>query len=235
MSPDRNEPTVNPSEGTAFEHAVAAVKHVIAAIAVLYASFRDPVTSRSFLERVWYGVVGRRRRTSIKAILSAPALAVVTGPLVATTVGYSQIERWVLGSTYSLRQLVLGTLNGTGANAIALVGIGMLVAFAAAFAARNSGLVPTLLLVMGPVFGIGLARYGMFVEHFSPSKVHRWFGITDMHFATVGPVETLGTSLFLAFVWGIPLGVIGFVLGTLGRRVNGLLGRRVDSTGVSGT
>ncbi|WP_394340599.1 hypothetical protein [Natrinema ejinorense] len=198
---------------------------------MLYASFRDPVTSRSSLERVWYGVVGRRRRTSVKAILSAPVLAVVTGPLVATTVGYSQIERWVLGNTYSLRQLVLGPLNGTGANAIALVGIGMLVAFAA----KNSGLVPTLILVMGPVFGIVLARYGTFIEHFSPSKLHRWFGITDLHVATVGPVETLGTSLFLAFVWGIPLGIIGFVLGTLGRRVNGLLGRRVNSTGVSGT
>jgi len=113
----------------------------------------------------------------------------VTGPLVAATYGYSRVEQWVLGR-----------LNVTDPNAIAVIGIVVLVAVAAAFAARNSGLVPTIL--------------------------HRLFGATGMHFETVGPLETLGTAVFLACLFGIALGTVGFTLGTISRKISGLFGRR---------
>ncbi|WP_052368089.1 hypothetical protein [Haloferax sp. ATB1] len=196
-----------------------ALGKLVAATSVLYTWLRGTVTSRPLLKRIWHGVVGRRRRTSVAAVLSAPIAAIVTGPLVAATYGYSRVEQWVLG-----------TLNATDPNAIAVIGIVVLVAVAAAFAARNSGLVPTIGLTMGPIFGIGLARYGMMVEHFSPSKLHRLFGATGMHFETVGPLETLGTAVFLACLFGIPLGTVGFTLGTISRKISGLFGRRRNGT-----
>jgi len=70
----------------------------------------------------------------------------------------------------------------------------------------------------------------MTIEHFSPGKSHRLFGATAMHFEAVGPLETLGTALFLAFLWGIPIGLIGFTAGVVARRSTGLFGRRNDNT-----
>ncbi|RDI71150.1 hypothetical protein [Halopelagius longus] len=186
-------------------------------------------------KRIRRGIVGTRRRTSAIAVLSAPITAVVTGLLVSATYGYSSIERLVIGDNhpYSLGRWVVDALFGAGPRTVALVGLFLLVAFAAGFAAKNSGLIPTITLVAGPIFGIGLARYGTTVEHFSPSNLHRLFGATAMHFETVGPVETFGTALFVAVLWGVPIGVLGFAVGTLGRRFGGGRTRRRLGGGAS--
>ncbi|WP_459809006.1 hypothetical protein [Halopiger thermotolerans] len=151
----------------------------------------------------------------------------------AATVGYGRIERWVVGGAHSPGQWLGGILPGTAPRAIGIVGIGVLVAVAAAVAARNSGLGPTIAVAMGPIFGVGLARYGTTVEHFSPNKFHRFFGATGLHFEAVGPVATVQTALYLAVLWGVPIGVLGFALGTVGRRLSRLFGGRRGGNGIS--
>jgi len=184
-------------------------------------------TTRRF---IWYGLFGKRRKLSAIAILSAPILAIVFSLLVTVSIGYSRIEHLVIGNTHSLGQWVVGIWSGTGPQTIAIVGLLLLVAGAGLFSAKNSGLVPTILFVMGPIFGIGLARYGTTIEHFSPSKIHRHFGATAMQFETVGPIETIGTAVFLALLWGVSIGITGFTIGAVGRRINGLFGRGLNGT-----
>lgn len=226
MVPDRDDPPENPPVGSASEHLRTAFGHVISAISIVYISLRKIVTTRPPLDRIWHGVFGTQRKSSVMAVVCAPVAAVVTGLLVNATYGYSRIEQLVIGETHSLGQWVSGRWVDAGPHIIALVGIFLLITLAAAYSAKNSGLVPTTLVVMGPIFGIGLARYGMMIEHFSPSKLHRLFGATAMHFETVGVAEALGTALFIALLWGIPIGLFGFTLGTIGRKINGSFGRR---------
>jgi len=234
VSPNNDDPPRNPSERTARSHMITAFKHFVAALSVMYAVFRAVVTIHPSLERIWAGIVGRHRKTSLIAILSAPITASVVGLLIWSTYGYRHVENVVIGDTHSLSQWVAGIRGPTGPTAIALLGLITLVALATILSAKNSGLLPTFALVMGPIFGIGLSRYGLLIEHFSPSKLHRLFGTTAMHFETVGAVETLGTALFLALLWGIPIGIVGFVLGTLSRRIGRLFRPNNGQSGVSG-
>ncbi|WP_239638486.1 hypothetical protein [Haloferax volcanii] len=234
MSPRNDDPPRNPSERTARSHMVAAFKHLVAALSVLYAVFSAVVTTYPSVERIWAGIVGRHRTTSLIAVLSAPITASVVGLLIWSTYGYRHVEHAVIGDTHSLSQWVAGLWSTTGPTAVALLGLSTLVALATIFSTKNSGLVPTIALVMGPIFGIGLSRYGLPIAHFSPSNLHRLFGTTAMHFETVGAVETLGTALFLALLWGIPIGILGFALGTLARRIGRLFRPNDGQSGVPG-
>lgn len=234
MSPKRDNPPVEASNGSVYDHVLLAYKHLTAAIALLSAGFRARVTSRPPLKLIWKGLVGRRRKPSVLAVISVPISAGIVGLVVAVTFGYPQVEQLVIGDTESLTQWVGGLLGASDPHSTALVGLLVFVVAAGGFAACNSGLLPTIAVVMGPIVGIGLSRYGMVIQHFSPSKLHRFFGITPMHFETVGPLEALGTALFLAFVWGIPIGILGFAIGTLSRRFKGLLGRRQPESGTAG-
>ena len=147
----------------------------------------------------WRGLVGRRTDVSAAAFLLAPLLALGTGWWVADAYGYRRIERWALG-----------TWSGSDPHLIVFVGVAALVALAAAFAAWNSGLLPSIVLAMGPVFGIGLARYGLTVEFYG----------------TVGVPNAISVAAILALLFGVPIGTAGFVLGTLARRAIGRFGRR---------
>lgn len=231
MVPDKDDPPESHSSRRVFKHISAAFSHVGMAFLRTHTLVRRLLTSRPPLAFIWNGLFGRRRQLSAIAVLFAPISAVVTALLVTATYGYSRIEQWVIGETHTVGQWVVWAV--TAPQTLALVGILLLVMFAATFSAKNSGLVPTILLVMGPIFGIGLSRYGMMIEHFSPSKLHRHFGATAMHFETVGPMETIGTALFLALLWGIPIGVTGFTVGVVGRRSNGLFGRSRNGNTVS--
>lgn len=153
-------------------------------------------TTRGLLLRAWRGLVGRRPDVTAAAAFVAPVLALGTEWWVVDAYGYRQVEVWVFG-----------TWNGSDPQSIVFLGVAALVALAAGYAAVNSGLLPSTLLVMGPVFGIGFARYGL---------------TTGQH--TVGIPNAAGVAAVLALLYGVPIGATGFVLGTILRRTAGALG-----------
>ena len=154
--------------------------------------------TRRATRRAWRGLVGRRLDVSAAAALLAPLLALGTELWVVDTYGYRRIEQWVLG-----------TWTGADPRMIVFLGVALLVALAAAFAAGNSGLLPSIVLVMGPIFGVGFARYGLTFEYYG----------------TVGIPNATGVALVLAVAYGVPIGTAGFVIGSVARLIVDRLGR----------
>jgi hypothetical protein len=149
-------------------------------------------TSRRTVAALRRGLFGRRIDASIAALLLAPILALVAEWWVVRTVGYRTVEGWVRG-----------TWTGTDPQLLVFLAAGALVTLAAASAAVNSGLLPTTALVTGPLFGVAFTRYGLVLEPYG----------------TVGLAEATGTGLLLAAAFGVPVAVVGFLLGTACRRV----------------
>lgn len=149
-------------------------------------------TARRLTRRTWHGLVGRRLDVSLVAVLLAPLVAVGTHWWTVRTVGYVQIRDWTIG-----------TWDGTDPQTAVFLAVAVLLAAAACSVYYNSGLLPTAVLVAGPVFGVAFARYGLTLDHYG----------------TVGLANATGIGLLLAAGFAAPIAVSGFVLGTALRRV----------------
>jgi hypothetical protein len=136
------------------------------------------------------GLFGRRPGVSAAVVAAAPVLALAANAW-AAGVGYRRVQQWVEGTWY-----------GTDPQTAVFLAAGALVALAAASAAVNSGLVPTTVLVGGPVFGVTFTRYGLVLE---PS-------------GTVSLPDAVGVGLLLASAFAVPFACAGFVLGETARR-----------------
>ncbi|MFC6940345.1 hypothetical protein ACFQE8_10280 [Salinirubellus sp. GCM10025818] len=201
-----------PSTDTPIHAAVAAVSATLAAVAARVrrlvvglrslaagtaAGIRDllggPVR-RALVGPVRTALLGRRAEVSLAVALSGLVLAVGAAWWVGD-LGFETLLRWVEG-----------TWAGTDPRAFVLAGAAALVALAAVSAGVNSGLVPTTMLVAGPVFGAAVTRYGTTVERGTGTAV-------------VSLPEAVGVAALFAVAVGLPLAAVGFVLGVAARRV----------------
>ncbi|NHN41138.1 hypothetical protein G9C85_05745 [Halorubellus sp. JP-L1] len=141
--------------------------------------------------RVRHGVFGRRTTVSVALIALAFALAVAAAQHVAATVGYGTVGSWVHG-----------TWTGTNPEPLLFLGVAALLALATASAAGNSGLVPTVVLVAGPVYGVAFARYGTreTLSRYGPE--------------VVSLPEAAAFAAFVAIAVAVPVAVLGFGLGS---------------------
>ncbi|MFC6989376.1 hypothetical protein ACFQJD_12905 [Haloplanus sp. GCM10025708] len=128
-------------------------------------------------------------------MLVAPLLALGTAWWVGTSVGYAALEGWVRG-----------TWNGTNPSLVVFLAVALLVGLGAVSAARNSGLLPTTLLVSAPVFGAAVTRYGTEVTY-------------SWGTAVVSLPDAVGVATAVAFGFGVPIAVCSFLVGIAIRRV----------------
>jgi hypothetical protein len=149
---------------------------------------------RALVGPVRTGLLGRRVEVSLLVTLLAPLLALVAAWWVGG-VGFETFLAWVEG-----------TWSGTDPYPVVLVAGAALVALAIVSAGVNSGLLPTTLLVAGPVFGAAVTRYGTTVERGTGTAV-------------VSLPEAVGVAALFAVAVGLPLAVVGFLLGVAARRV----------------
>ncbi|SDM46626.1 hypothetical protein SAMN04487949_1758 [Halogranum gelatinilyticum] len=152
---------------------------------------------------------GQRVEVTFLTVLLAPVLALATAWWIGTGIGYHAVEAWFVG-----------TWTGTDPNWLLFVAGGVLVGIGATSAAFNSGLVPTVLLVAAPVFGLGTTRYGT-----TPAYHH--------YNEVVSLPSALEIGAILGVSFGVPLGVAGFLLGVSLRRVLGVLTARHESLALS--
>ena len=148
--------------------------------------------TRRVLDRMTEGLIGIRPEVSLVALLTAPVLALGTEWWVVTTSSYPQIE-----------SMAVGTWTGTNPEPLVFVGVVTIIAIATLFTVFNSGLIPATVLAMAPTFGIGFARYGLRTEYYG----------------TVGIPDAAAIGLIITVVIGLPLGVTGFLIGTVLRRM----------------
>lgn len=137
---------------------------------------------------------GRRAAVSVVLVGLAPVLALLTAWAVAATTGYPVLERWVVG-----------TWTGTDPHAAVFVGGALLVGLAATSAAANAGLLPTLLLSAGPLFGAAVTRYGTAVTTHAGERV-------------VSLPDAMAFAFGVAAAGGVLVGAVGYGLGVLVRR-----------------
>jgi hypothetical protein len=136
-------------------------------------------------------LLGRRADVSLLVALTAPVLAAAAAWWVLTAVG----------GPGTLGNWVTGTWSGTDPSVALAVAVTLVVAAGATSAAVNSGLLPTTVLVAGPVFGALLTRYG--------TESPRLVSLPDAVVFAAG----------VAVVGGGLLGVLSFVVGAGVRRV----------------
>jgi hypothetical protein len=139
-------------------------------------------------------VLGRRAARSVTAVALGGVLAAATAVAVATTTGYHALAEWTVG-----------TWTGTDPRAAIFVGGALLVALAAASAAANDGVVPTALLVAGPLFGAVVTRYGTTVSTYGGARV-------------VSLPEAVAVAAGVAAVGGAAVTAVGYPLGVACRR-----------------
>jgi len=179
-------------------HTIRAVRRwtgsVTSALSDSFSAALGAERTRRVLERVTDGLFGIRQEISVVALLSAPFLAFGTEWWVVTTASYGHIET-----------MAVGTWTGTNPEPLVFVGVAAIIAVATLFTVFNSGLIPATILAMAPTFGIGFARYGLTTEYYG----------------TVGIPDATVIGLMIAVAIGLPLGVTGFVIGTLLRRIRG--------------
>lgn len=139
-------------------------------------------------------LLGRRTDLSLLAVLSAPVLALGVSWWVGSTVGYETLVAWVRGTWF-----------GTDPSLAVFAAAAALVLLAAVTAAANSGLLPTALLVSAPIFGAAATRYGTTVTYTWGAEV-------------VSLPNAVGTAVLLGVGFGLPIAVVGFLLGASVRR-----------------
>lgn len=149
-------------------------------------------------------LLGRRSAVAVALVGLGVVLAAVTAGGVAATTGYPPLEQW-LGETW----------DGTNPHAVVFVGGALLLALAAGSAAFDGGLLPTTMLVAGPLFGLGLTRYGTVVS-------------TSYGQHVVSLPEALAFAFAVAAVGGSTVGVAGYTLGAGLRRAVRIV--RADAT-----
>lgn len=142
-----------------------------------------------------------RRPMSLVAVLSGLLLAVASAAFVQTTVG-----------TAVLAERVVETWTGESPHPPLFIAAGGLLAVGAVAAALGAGLLPTLALVGGPLFGAGVTTYGTQYAVLGQTQV-------------VSLPQAVGDGLGVAVWFGLPIAVAAFVVGRLLRRVvDALLG-----------
>jgi hypothetical protein len=146
---------------------------------------------RSLAGPVGRALLGRRAAASLGVTARGLALAPVVAWWVGTGLGYPVVERWVIG-----------TWTGTDPRTVVLVWFGLLAAAATLSGALNDGLVPTAVLVAGPLFGLAVTRYG------TGAGAGR----------VVSLPEAVGVAVAVAAVAGLPLALAGLLLGAGLRR-----------------
>jgi len=149
-------------------------------------------------------LLGRRVAVSVTLVVLAPVLAALTASVIATTTGYPPLERWLVD-----------TWTGTDPRAAVFVGSVLLVGLAAASAAANGGLLPTVTLVAGPLFGAAVTRYGTVVT-------------TSFGERVVSLPDAVAFAFAVAAVGGVTTGVVGYGLGAGVRRAVGVV--RADAS-----
>jgi hypothetical protein len=137
---------------------------------------------------------GRRAAVSVLVATLGVVLAGATAWGVASITGYPPLERW-LGETWT----------GTDPHAVVFLATFLLVALAAASAASNAGLLPTAALVAGPLFGVGLTRYGTVVS-------------TGYGQYVVSLPEAVAFAAAVAAIGGAAVTVVGYAVGAGLRR-----------------
>ncbi|WP_276271654.1 hypothetical protein [Haloarcula litorea] len=177
--------------------AVASAGAVIArrTDALLRGPVRDALTGP-----VRRGLLGRRLDVSAVVVLLAPVVAIATAWWVGSTVGYHTLEQWVRG-----------TWTGTDPALLVFVAVGALLALAALCAALNDGLLPTVVLSSAPVVGATVTRYGTDAAYWG----------TDV----VSLPEAVTIAALVGLAVGVPVAVVGSLVGVTLRRVAGVLGR----------
>lgn len=145
-------------------------------------------------------LLGRRPSVSLLAGLLAAPLALGSSWWVSTNVGYQ-----------ALVDLVTGTWYGTAPHLGVFLTLGVLVGLGATSAGLNSGLLPTTGLVVAPIFGAALTRYG--------TTVTAWDGGTTV----VSLPEAVAYAAYVGVAFGVPIAVAGFLLGAGLRRVGTVL------------
>jgi len=144
-------------------------------------------------------VVGRRLDVSLLIVLLTPVLALATAWWVGSAVDFATLETWVRG-----------TWNGTNPRLVVFLGAAGLLTLGTISAALNSGLVPTTLLVAGPVFGTAVTRYGTEVTYTWGASV-------------VSLPNAVGMATVFALAIGVPVAVCSLLLGSALRRVLAVL------------
>ena len=137
------------------------------------------------------GLLGRHAGLSAVALLVAPVLALGANWWVVSTSNFARVE-----------QMLRGTWNGTDPHTVVFLVAFLLVAAAAVYAAANSGLVPTTLLVSAPLFGAAFSVYG-----------------TVDAAGVVSLPDAVAVATGVAILFGVPIALTGFVVGLALRRV----------------
>jgi hypothetical protein len=144
---------------------------------------------RALAGPVGRALLGRRAAASLGVAACGLALAPVVAWWVGTGLGYPVVERWVVG-----------TWTGTDPRTAVLVWFGLLAAAATLSGALNDGLVPTAVLVGGPLFGLAVTRYGTGAG------------------TVVSLPEAVGFAAAVAVAVGLALALAGLVVGAGLRR-----------------
>ena len=111
----------------------------------------------------------------------------------------------------TLVDLVTGTWYGTNPELGVFLAAAVLVGLAAVNAGLNSGLVPTSALVVAPVFGAALARYGTTVSTY------------DGGTTVVSLPEAVAHAAYVGVAFGVPIALCGFLVGAGLRRIGVVL------------
>jgi hypothetical protein len=211
MRPSNPVPTALNRTRTSVERLVAGLRWLLLSLvaAVRRVGTRSLAVVRGPVARLVRGplstlLLGRRAAVSVLLVGLAPVLAVLTAGVVAATTGYPPLERWVVE-----------TWTGTDPRATVFVGGALLVGLAAASAVVEGGLLPTTVLVAGPLFGVAVTRYGTTVT-------------TRFGEQVVSLPDALAFALAVAAVGGVAVGVVGYGIGTALRRAGRIV--RADAT-----
>ncbi|WP_255681982.1 hypothetical protein [Natrinema sp. SYSU A 869] len=142
-------------------------------------------------------LVGRRPIASLSLVLLAAIFALATAVGVGMTAGSDRVAN-----------AAVETWSGAELHHEIVVAACLLVGVGALSAALNSGFVPTFALVASVPFGIGLARYGT------------EYTVGNMTLIVSLP-EAIADGTGAALVVGLPLAVLGYLVGASVRRVVG--------------
>lgn len=153
-----------------------------------------PSTKTDYRSIVRTGLFGRDVNVSLVAALLAVPLALGTAWWAGATVGADQFAEWTVA-----------TLTGESTHSVVFLAAAALVALGTVSGAVNSGFLPTYLLVVSPLFGVGLARYGT------------EYTVVDRTYV-VSFGDAFADGLGAAIVIGLPVAAVGFLLGAAVRR-----------------
>lgn len=168
-------------------------RSLVSAVLTRIRAVLDGPVRRALSGPVRTALLGRRAEVSLAVTLLAPLLAVGAAWWIGG-LGFETLLEWVEG-----------TWTGVDPYPLVLLASAALVLLAAVSVAVNSGLLPTALLVAGPVFGAAVTRYGTTVERGTGTAV-------------VSLPEAVGVAGLFAVAFGLPVAVVGFLLGVAARR-----------------